>query len=451
MQLNLATALNGAVRSMQSAQFALNVSSRNIARANDPTYTRQVVVPDGGTVNGGPGVQRLRDIFLDTQYRLAAGSEGEAGVQKDVLSQVEDVFGDPVNGGVGKTLNEFFNQWQNLAENPADPIVRMQVVAAGQSFVTEVKQAYSQLQTIQGSVNSQLADKVNQVNDKLQQIYDLNLSISDAGRTNMSDADLRDKRDALLDDLAKLTGAKVRENPDSTVSVFIGNKTALDGPTVKKLSLVTKAGDTDPSVVWANDLVGDYGGGGQITGLVAVRENQVKPIMNDLDKFTQDVVAEVNSYHGTANVTDPAKTNFFVVAGGPMNIAVNPAINANTLEPGYSGDPADGTRARDIAGVADTPMFNSIVLPDRVLSPKEYYRDLIGYIGSTTQMVNNNQEIAQAHVDAAQQHRQSEWGVSLDEEASGLMLQQQAFAAAARVINTADQMMNSLLTSVGIS
>jgi flagellar hook-associated protein 1 FlgK len=43
------------------------------------------------------------------------------------------------------------------------------------------------------------------------------------------------------------------------------------------------------------------------------------------------------------------------------------------------------------------------------------------------------------------QQRQAQWGVSLDEETAKMQMEQRAFQAAARVVTTMDEMLDTLI------
>ncbi|HEY3367234.1 MAG TPA: flagellar hook-associated protein FlgK [Symbiobacteriaceae bacterium] len=445
---SLTSVLNSAIRSMQTAQYALGMHSENIAHANDQTYTRKTMDPQAMTNTGGPGVLRLRDAFIDDQYRLSAASQGDAGMHKDVMSRVEEIFGDPVNGGVGSTLNQFFDAWKGLAENPADGVARLQVLSAGRAFTQQVKSAYTQLQDVADKVGEQIVAKVDRVNTDIAQIADLNKQIAQLSRNNLSDGNLRDQRDILLDDLAKLTGASSTEQPDGTVRVAVGTTPVLDGPLQLKLTTEDAVG-VGPTPSWVGFVTSTYTGGGDLAGLVDVRKNDVLPIMGDIATLAKKVAQQVNALHG-AGTAQGAATDFFSIGGGAVDIEVNRTLTADAVLPGFDPTaPADGERARQIAALADSQMIPSVLISGELQSPKVFYRNLIGLIGNRAQEANQATDIAKVHTDSVDRQRQSEWGVSLDEEVANLMVQQKAFAAAARVINATDQMLDYLINRTG--
>lgn len=449
METSLFVSLNRAIRGMQYAQSAISVRSSNIAHANDPNYTRREVLPP---VTGPdvPGLSRIRDAFVDDQYRIASGSLGEAEVRQDALSKVEDVFGDPVNSGLGRSMEQLFASWKNLSENPADGVTRLQVLSAGRAFAQQVRETYSQLDAIQQTVEGELASGVTQVNATLHDVFDLNVKISELQRNKMDASDLQDQRDHVLDQLAKLTGATAIQQEDGTVRVIIGSTPVVDGPTVLKLQLVDSPDGPIPA--WDSSATPGYTGRGTIGGLVSVRSGELAQLKQDVDSIGRMVASRVNSLHQAGYGADGSTNQlFFQIGPGPADIVVNRALQPEQIAAAAnaSSGPADGNNALQMAQLADASLLNSVIVPGQTKSPAAAFRELIGWVGSRTQEAQNQKDLATAHVQVNEQQRQSAFGVSLDEEVANMTLQQKAFAASARVISVMDELLDTLINHTG--
>jgi flagellar hook-associated protein 1 FlgK len=70
-------------------------------------------------------------------------------------------------------------------------------------------------------------------------------------------------------------------------------------------------------------------------------------------------------------------------------------------------------------------------------------------VGSDVQSAQNAQSTAQAVLTAVSNQRQSEDGVSIDEEMTNLIQYQQAYQAAARVMNTINDTLSTLINIAG--
>ena len=448
MLTSLFTGMNNAVRAMQRAQTALTVHGSNIANANEPTYTLREMLPPSEVAVNGPGVVRLRDQFIDDQFRQASGQLGDAEIRRNVLSKVEDIFGDPVGGGLRQAIDQFFDAWKGLSESPSDGVSRLQVLSAGRGFAQQIQNAYRSLSAMEQTTNEQLPTRVQALNTALTTIFDLNVRISELHRNNMDDADLRDQRDKVLDTLAKLAGAQGIEQPDGTVRVIIGSTGVVDGPTVAQLKLVSSPDGPVPT--WDGYANPTFGGTGTIAGLVAVRDGAIKQLKADIDNLGRTVATEVNAIHNRTDANGNPGQDFFLLSAAPADLTVNPAVGAAQVAADLgTGLPSDGENARKLAAVGESAILESVIIPGQLQPPRTYYRNLVGWLGSQAQAASQLEEIAKTHVRIGDQQRQSEWGVSLDEEVAKLSMEQKAFAASARVINVMDSMLDDLINRMG--
>ncbi|VAW69407.1 Flagellar hook-associated protein FlgK, partial [hydrothermal vent metagenome] len=79
---------------------------------------------------------------------------------------------------------------------------------------------------------------------------------------------------------------------------------------------------------------------------------------------------------------------------------------------------------------------------------EQSYNSLISEVGVVTQQVKINLQVEESILQQAFERRESISGVNLDEEAADLIRFQQAYQAAARVIQTSQEIFNSLLSAV---
>src|SRR5690349_12086021 len=117
--------LETSLRGLLAQQQALNTTSHNIANASTTGYSRQVAVfqaspaysmPGVTTAPAGPGqigtgvdvasYQRIRDAFLDVQYRAQSMLQGQAQAQQDGLQQVHQALNQPTDSGHSSLLSD---------------------------------------------------------------------------------------------------------------------------------------------------------------------------------------------------------------------------------------------------------------------------------------------------------------------------------------------------------
>ena len=104
-----------------SQQAALQVISQNIANAQTPGYSRQEAVLQAtppvrfsyGSIGSGVTVAtvvRKRDILLDDSFRSANGLASGSEMRRDLVGQLESVFGEPSDAGLSNALDQFWGE-----------------------------------------------------------------------------------------------------------------------------------------------------------------------------------------------------------------------------------------------------------------------------------------------------------------------------------------------------
>lgn len=434
-----------ATRAMQSAQMAMSLHSQNIANANDPNYTRRTLENPLDPMGTLPTVGRLRDLFIDDQYRHAATNAGDAETRRQIMNRVEDIFGDPLTGGLGLALDRFFDSFKALAENPADEVVRLGTLSSARDLVQHVKTAYTQLEAIEQRANEQVVGVVAEINTHLRTVHILNAKIASIQNSSQPDAELRDQRDKILDQLAKLTGATHAPLADGTVRVMIGSMPAVDGASLLQLEFVSTP--VGPAPKWVGFDVPRYDGKGVLPALLSVRNDDIKQLMSDIDSLVKQLADKVNQVHSVGYGLDGVTgRDFFVIGAGPADISVNPTLEAAHIAASSgSGYQSDGTVARQVYLLSESNFFASAILPGQFQNARTFYRNMVGWVGSKGLEAQQSEELATAHMRISQEQRSSRWGVSVDEEVAMLSVQQKAFAAAARVMGAMDEMLDVLI------
>src|SRR5437763_2297747 len=125
--------LQTTLRGLLAQQRAVDVTSHNVANANTEGYSRQEAVMEptaafdirtGAMVDGGGGwlgsgvdvltYRRIRDGFLDLQYRAQAMNQGQWDTTASTLSQVESGLNEPADNGINAQLGKFCSAWGDV-------------------------------------------------------------------------------------------------------------------------------------------------------------------------------------------------------------------------------------------------------------------------------------------------------------------------------------------------
>ena len=219
--------LEVARRGMLTQQAALYVTGHNISNVNTPGFSRQRVnfaqtnpfptpginraqIPGQlGTGVMSKSIQRIRDSFVDTQYRSESSKLGFWQAKSEVLSQVEDIMNEPTDTGIAHTMDEFWNALQDLSVQPQNDGARRVVRERGIALANTFNYTYNSLQSVQKDYRNEIDATEQRANSILRQINQLNKQIGSIEPHGYLPNDLYDQRDMLIDELSSLMNVKV--------------------------------------------------------------------------------------------------------------------------------------------------------------------------------------------------------------------------------------------------
>jgi len=126
-----------------------------------------------------------------------------------------------------------------------------------------------------------------------------------------------------------------------------------------------------------------------------------------------------------------AISNFGVAITDPNKVA------AASTAAGVPGDSSNANLISQLAGQSMNDLGNETF--------SDYYSGIVSKVGSTAQSASDTLTFNNNLVSSLQSQQQAVSGVSLDEEATNLMLYQKSYDAAAQIITVTDQMVQTLL------
>jgi flagellar hook-associated protein 1 len=425
----LQTALSG----LLAEQQALDVTGNNIANAETEGYSREtailqsnepITIPATNPITGqgaqiGTGVSvatitRIRNTYLDAQYRTQNSALSGASTQSEELEQAQSAFNEPSSAAVASRLSAFWTAWNSLAESPTSEAAKEGVLAAGEQLTTTLNELSAQLSTISAQAGEQynaLAGPGGEAQSDANQIAQLNGQIKLAEEAGQKPNDMLDRRDLLLDKLSSLASVTVTEQPDHTDTVSFGDaaKPLVEGTTVNWPQALTEAA------------------GGRLGALLNLTgpKGALSALQTGLDGVAEALASTVN-----AHLAKP-----FFTGKGAAGIAV--AVTAAEVQ--ASGSKATGGNevARAIAdlrgGVAE-----------------QSYAALVEKVGGDVQSAQDDQTNLQTTVTAINDQRESVSGVSLDEEMTNLISFQRGYQASARTLTAMDSMLETLIEHTGM-
>ena len=449
-QLSLASALAAARTALDAAATEAATSSQNIANAATPGYARER--PDLAELPAFSGVavstiQRVVSQVARSALLAAQGAEEGAATTAGILQQAQALLGEPANG-LSQLLVSFWNAWQQVATTPTDPGARDGLLAAAQQLTSRFQSITQGLQGIEVALAQSLAQGVAEVNSLAQKVAALDLQIQ-AGQAAGQDVNaLLDQRDQLAQQLAQLAGAAPAQPPTQDYTLVIGGQPLVVGGTAYQLAV--RGTGPASTVVWKDTGQPAPLTQGQLGAQAQALSQQLPALSAGLDAVARDLVAAVNGLHMTGyTLTQPPQTGipFFAPTGTTAaTIAVNPAIaqNPDLIAASGTGAPNDGSVAQSIASLA-----TALAAGGGTQTILAEYNGVIVGLAAQLQTAQIQQQAATAQVTQFQQIDQSVSGVSLSEEQTALLLDQQMAQAATTVLAAAQSMLRSLLQAVG--
>ena len=504
-------------RGLYTQQSALYTTGHNVGNANTPGYSRQRVnmqatsgFPgvgmNAGTMPGflGTGVeagsiQRIRDSFVDHQFRSESTKLGYWESRSNAIAQMEDAIGEPSEYGLQKSMSDFWQSLQTLAANPENGGARAVVVERGVAVADSFNYIQKSVGEIKGNLGDELDFSANDINSLLTQIGELNKQIATVEPNGYLPNDLYDARDGLLDQLSSYlpietsyepTGGRAPAIAEGTVTI----KIKTSDPT-KPITVLTKndvsqinidpdtkgekvpefmtgftfsSGPAEGEKLSVNDMVKS----GELKSLVdshgyidkdGSKKGLYPEMMAKLDKMANEFAKAFNEVHekGT-DLAGKKGEPFFVIPEGAIeftasNIAVNDIIRkdsnklaASSSDPVIDGDETtnpeigNGQNAKKLGDV----FFAKLDGLDGS-SVQSYYAQTIGQLGVEGQQAIKMTDSSGTLLLAVSNRRDSISSVSLDEEMTDMIRFQQAYNASARMITVMDEALDKIINGMG--
>lgn len=524
-------ALETARRAMTTQQYALHTTGHNIANANTPGYTRQRVnfeqtqgfptpsvnspmIPGqlGTGVQAG-SVQRVREFFLDGQFRDEMSKFGYWSSKYQALEKMEDIMNEPSEFGLANTIDRFWQSMQDLAAHPEDAGARAVVVQRGEAVADTFRYAHDALSAIRRDIGEEINEMENEVNSLLHQINSINQQIGETEPHGYVPNDLYDERDRLVDRLSELVSIKTenvkstsgKANPVAegrmTVHLVDGNGNKINPPllnghepnVINGINVTQTNGVVDQIFVGELDennhiaegipFNGDtFPGLGRLKGLIEAYGYQVEgadgnPIvkgiypemLSDIDIMAFTFANEFNKIHETGwslseihSGVHVGYTFFGDNEHGDLDIDnLQGFASRLTLSDAIKATPdniaaATGVNGEAFAGDGSVALRlanmkdTRFVINGKQANIQSFYRSVIGDMAVDTAEAGRRRGNAESLLTSIQMRKDSMSSVSLDEELTNMIQFQHAYNAAARNITLVDEMLDRIINGMGL-
>lgn len=506
--MSLDLALGIAKSGLQSTQRALANVSQNIANAETPGYTRKTVGAESLSTAGMPMGVRLGDArrevdqALLTERDARSGEAAGAGARERLLSGIEAMQG-PAGGGenLGDTIAALRTSLLGLRGAPGEGGLQRQALAAAQDVADRFADVAGAVSAARQSAQDGVSQEVDRINTGLNEIGQLTIQIRGDRSRGLTTANLEDQRDMALAKLSESLPVRALHQADGGLVLLAKGGFALPlEPDGKALSTTTASlgpasfhgvGGSIPGIILGGTDITRQLGGGRLGEYVALRDSTLPRYQAELDLTAANLANRFDAQGlrlftgGSGQVPDMSQP-YTDLASGQIGFAQQIQVNA-----ALAGNPAlmrDGTHAvADTPGgptafdpnVANGPSGFAILL-DRVLNHSlgetvregatwppiasggigpdgslsspfipplsigDYAATITGAHSGDRAAATSARERAEGLKRGLDARFQSQSGVDPDAEMAALIRLQNAYAANARVMNTAQQMWEQL-------
>ena len=316
-------------RALMAQQAGMNVAGHNIANINNEDFSRQRVQLEdqhprksmfGQGVNIG-SVERVTDRFATQRVIAEQARLGGLSVREQTLAKLEQIFNEMEAGGLRATLNEFWDAWGHLANQPESEIHRSELITKTRSLTRKLNEMGGQLRGLRTEVNGRMSLQIEQINQLAEQLAVQNTNVQRTDRGRGEASDLRDEREATLKKISKLIEINWFEDDDKLIQVTAGNGWPLvAGRRAGRLEASLKNNELgmfslhgiDPQGI-SKDLTGEIREG-EMAEMFRLRDETILGFVKRLDEFTTEMAYKINRLHssgtGINSSTDSLRSSF---------------------------------------------------------------------------------------------------------------------------------------------
>jgi len=311
------------------------------------------------------------------------------------------------------------------------------MIEQAQSFAKSFRGVVGRLDQTLSDADKLLAAKLQELNGLTGRIASLNGKIRQVMALGQEPNDLLDMRDHLLDQLADLADFVQTNRTDGMVTVSIaGVNVVMDD---QSLALTDASGIRE----------------GQIGGIAEARDI-IQAWRDEVNSLASQIIQSVNARHRVGYDLDGNAGGDFFAGTDATDIAISADLlsdprrvaAAQTLAstgPPPVPVPGDGSNALGIAQLQQQKLMDA-----GALTFGDYYTRSVSLLGSQVRSAVDESEGQKAYMDALTRQRESVSGVSLDEEMVNMVRFQRGYEAAAKLITTMAEMLDTIINLIGV-
>ena len=477
--MSISRSLSIAASGLSANARLAEIVSANIANALTEGYGRRQVslasAPDGGGVRVN-GILRQTDSTIIGDRRLAQSFQAQAQTLFGSLQRLEAVTGSAGSGsGISDRIVALEEALAATGADPSSDIRLGQVLSRLTQVADGLSEGQRTVTQLRQEADATIAAGVDNLNRMLERLDGINDQMRRSFGTASDQSGLLDERQVLIDQIADLVPVREIPREGGTIALMTtGGQILLDNSAARIAFTATPVIEPDMTLTGGvlsgltvngrPQVPGDGGtrfSGGSLAAAFALRDVQLPAAQNDLDALARDLILRFQD-----PAVDPSRAigaaGLLTEAGGPFD-PLGEAGLAGRLRVNAAVDPQQGGalwRLRDGVGattpgpVGDARQINAWSLAlerPQSLAPggptggaATLAARIEAGIGTQRREAERDASYANARLTGLREAELSR-GVDSDQELQMLLRVEQAYAANARVIQAADEMMRRLM------
>ena len=479
--MSISSALSNAMTGLRAAGRTSEVISANIANASTPSYGVRSLALSSSQIGGVfiDGVNRSVNPGLLSDVRLSEAEFSNQSATNTFLTDLENILGTPDEpDSLAARMSEFESSLILAGSRPDAPERLLAAVDAARDLANLLSTASNDIQEARSNADRSIKIMVDQLNTSLENVQELNSQITRTISRGGDASALLDSRQAIVDEISTLVPVRLVPRDNGQIALYsTGGAILLDGGVseigfnaVNQVTpfLTIEGGGLSGLTVNGYPVRTDSDrsalGGGLLGAQFEIRDELGTKAQTQLDAFSRDLIERFQdpTVDSTLNPGDAGLFTDGGIAFDPLNetglsarLTVNPLVDEN--QGGDAWKLRDGLNATGPGDVGDARLLQRLseaLTQTRspasgnfgagAFSAINLVSTLTSQVGADRFRSEQSLAFSSSRFDELTQQMLAE-GVDTDQELQRLLIVEQSYAANVRLIEAADEMMQTIL------
>lgn len=482
--MTISGALNNAMTGLMAAGRATQVVSSNLSNVLTEGYGARSLELSSQSIGGLGGVKvdgitRNVDPILIADRQAASGSYANQRATLDFMNTLDLLIGAPDQAGsLTQQISTFESSLITAASRPDAPDRLATAVDSAKDLANAINSISSGIQEQRTRADLAIEEQVDRLNSALSELQKLNGQITKAHAQGADGASFQDYQQKLIDEISEIVPVKTVSRPHGAVALFTdGGSILIDGKAAEigfegvnliGAGMTIEAGSLSGlSINGVEVKTGSSDGalrGGSLSAQFEIRDELAPNAQEQIDAVARDLIERFEELAPSDSAGYPlpglftdSEVRFDTLqeTGLAGRIAVNELV-----DPERGGDTwklRDGLDASSPGDVGNSSILQKLgeaMSSSRYQASGDFGTGALSAVNLSSALTSmfasdrtsNEQQLSFASVRLDELTQQElSTGVDSDVELQRLILIEQAYAANARMIQTVDEMMETLL------